>query len=113
MRWSQKEVTSIETTFPRWAVFSLWFVLVGRVIRAQTTVPCAAFGCTNKSSNPGVEGIVVEYTHSLLFRSSGFIEEVAGQTGLELFSMPRLRLRCLMLHLAFFKCHNEKIIYDE
>ena len=50
------------------AVFSLWFVRVGRVIHAQTTVPCAAFGCNNKSRNPGVEGIVTEYTHSLLFR---------------------------------------------
>ena len=56
MRGSQKEVTSIETTFPWWAVFSLWFVCVGRVIHAQTMVQRAAFGCNNKSSNPDVEG---------------------------------------------------------
>ena len=33
--------------------------------------------------------VTVEYTPSILFRSSGFIEEVADQTGLELFSMHR------------------------
>ena len=32
---------------------------------------------------------VVEYTSSIIFRSSGFIEEVADHTGLELFSMHR------------------------
>ena len=48
-------------------------------------VPCAAFGCNNKSSNPGVEGS--GKMHS--FRSSDFIEEVDDQTGLELFSMSR------------------------
>ena len=55
MRGSQKEVTSIETTLTYWAVFSLWFVRVGRVIHEQTMMPCAAFGLNNKSSNPCVE----------------------------------------------------------
>ena len=48
------------------------FVRVGHVIYAQTMVQCAAFGCNNKSDNPGVEG-VVEYTPSILFRSKGRI----------------------------------------
>ena len=52
-------MTSIETTCPCCVVFSLWFVRVGRVIHAQTTVQGAACGCNNKSSNQGVEGIVV------------------------------------------------------
>ena len=80
---------TIETTLTYWAVFSLWFVRVGRVIHALTVMQCAAFGFDNKSAAIRVWKGVVEYTPSILFRSSGFIEEVADQTGLELFSMPR------------------------
>ena len=70
-------------------VTSLWFVRVGRVIHAQTMMPCAAFECNDKSSNQCVEGNGRIHSFHYCLRSSGFIEEVADQTGLELFSMPR------------------------
>ena len=57
---SEKEVMSIETTLTYWAVFSLWFIELhsgrSRYAAHCTMVQCAAFGCNNKSTNPGVEG---------------------------------------------------------
>ena len=65
------------------------FVRVGRAIYTQTMVELAVFGCNNKSSNPGVERR--EWSNTLLpFFSdqTAAFEEVADQTGLDLFSIP-------------------------
>ena len=80
---------SIETTLTYWAVFSLWFIQVGRGM-PHTAQWCSVLHLEATIKAPiRVWKAVVEYTPSILFWSSGFIEEVADQTGLELFSMPR------------------------
>ena len=80
---------SIETTLTYWAVFSLWFTQVGRGM-PHTAQWCSVRHLVETTKVPiRVWKAVVECIPSILFCSSGFIEEVADQTGLELLSMPR------------------------
>ena len=66
---SKKLVTSIETIFFMLGSLFTVFIYTGRVIYAQAMVQCAAFGCNNKSGNPGVEGSGrVHCFHSFLIK---------------------------------------------
>ena len=105
---SKKLVMPIETSFQCWAVFIV-FASDGRVIYGQTMVQCAAFGCNNKSGNPGVEGSgKVHSFHSFPIKRPPLLKK--WLTKLDRNSSAFFVASCsIIIRLAFFKCHNDQI----